>query len=101
MAERRKKEIGVRKVLGASVKSVVTLLSKDFLKLTIVASLIAFPVAWYLMNKWLEDFAYRIDIGWTVFFVAGVSTLLVTLITISSQAISAALANPVTALRSE
>jgi len=101
MAERRKKEIGVRKVLGASVKSVVTLLSKDFLKLTIVASLIAFPVAWYLMNKWLEDFAYRIDIGWTVFFVAGVSTLLVSLITISSQAISAALANPVNALRSE
>jgi putative ABC transport system permease protein len=74
---------------------------KIFLKLTIVAALIAFPVAWYLMNKWLEDFAYRIDIGWTVFLVAGASTLLVTLITISSQAISAALANPVNALRSE
>jgi len=87
--------------LGASVKSVVTLLSKDFIKLTIVAAVIAFPVAWYLMNKWLEDFAYRINIGWTVFLVAGLGTLLVTLITISSQAISAAVANPVQSLRTE
>ncbi len=101
MAERRKKEIGVRKVLGASVQSVVALLSKDFLKLTIVAAVIAFPIAWYFMNKWLEDFAYRINIGWTVFLVAGLGTLTVTLITISFQAISAALANPATSLRTE
>jgi len=101
MAERRTKEIGVRKVLGASVQNVVVLLSKDFLKLTLVAAIIAFPVSWYFMNKWLEDFAYRINIGWTIFLVAGISTLLVTLITISFQAISAALANPVKSLRTE
>ena len=101
MAERRKKEIGVRKVLGASVQSVVALLSKDFLKLTIIAAVIAFPVAWYFMNRWLEDFAYRINIGWTIFLVAGLSTLLVTSITISFQAISAAIANPVKSLRTE
>jgi len=101
MAERRKKEIGVRKVLGASVQSVVALLSKDFLKLTIVAAVISFPVAWYFMNKWLEDFAYRINIGWTVFLVAGLGTLLVTLVTISFQAISAAVANPAKSLRTE
>ena len=101
MAERRKKEIGVRKVLGASVPNVVALLSKDFLKLTIIAAVIAFPVSWYFMNKWLEDFAYRIDIGWTIFLAAGLSTLLVTLVTISFQAISAALANPAKSLRTE
>jgi putative ABC transport system permease protein len=101
MAERRTKEIGVRKVLGAPVRSVVMLLSKDFLKLTIVACLIGFPVAWYFMNKWLEDFAYRINITWTIFLVAGLSTLLVTLITISFQAINAAVANPVKSLRTE
>jgi putative ABC transport system permease protein len=101
MAERRTKEIGVRKVLGAPVRSVVMLLSKDFLKLTIVACLIGFPVAWYFMNKWLEDFAYRINITWTIFLVAGLSTLLVTLITISFHAINAAVANPVKSLRTE
>ncbi len=101
MAERRRKEIGVRKVLGASVESVVALLSKDFLKLTVIATVIAFPVAWYFMNKWLEDFAYRIDIGWTIFLIAGLGTLLITLITISFQAISAAIANPVNSLRNE
>ena len=101
MAERRKKEIGVRKVLGASVHSVVALLAKDFLKLTLVAAVIAFPVAWYFMNKWLEDFAYRINITWTIFLIAGLSTLLITLVTISFQAISAAVANPVKSLRTE
>jgi len=101
MAERRTKEIGVRKVLGASVQSVVVMLSKDFVKLTIVAAVIAFPVAWYFMNKWLEDFAYRINISWSIFLVAGLGTLLVTLITISFQAISAAVANPVKSLRTE
>jgi len=101
MAERRKKEIGVRKVLGASVQSVVALLSKNFLKLTFIAAIIAFPVAWYFMNKWLEDFAYRINIGWTIFLIAGLSTLSITLLTISFQAISAAVANPVKSLRTE
>jgi putative ABC transport system permease protein len=101
MAEKRKKEIGVRKVLGASVQNVVVLLAKDFLKLTFVAAIIAFPVAWYFMNKWLEDFAYRINITWTIFLIAGLSTLLITLITISFQAINAAIANPVKSLRTE
>lgn len=101
MAERRTKEIGVRKVFGASVQNVIVLLSKDFLKLTIIASAIAFPVAWYCMNKWLEDFAYRINIGWTIFLIAGISTLVITLATISFQAIKAAIANPVKSLRTE
>ncbi|MDX2045297.1 MAG: FtsX-like permease family protein, partial [Chitinophagaceae bacterium] len=101
MAEKRTKEIGVRKVLGASVPNVVALLSKDFLKLTLVASIIAFPVAWYFMNKWLEEFAYRITISWWVFIAAGLLTVMIALITISFQAIKAAIANPVGALRSE
>ena len=101
MAERRTKEIGVRKVLGASVPNVVALLSKDFLKLTLVASIIAFPVAWYFMNKWLEDFAYRININWTVFIIAAMCTLLVALVTVGFQAIKAAITNPVKSLRTE
>ena len=101
MAERRIKEIGVRKVLGASVSSVVTLLSKDFLKLTLIAAFVAFPIAWWWMNKWLEDFAYRININWTVFLIAGLCTLLIALFTVSFQAIKAAVANPVKSLRTE
>jgi len=101
MAERRTKEIGVRKVLGASVSNVVVLLSKDFLRLTLIAIVIAFPVAWYFMNKWLEDFAYRINITWTIFLIAGFGTLIITLVTISFQAIGAAVANPVKSLRTE
>lgn len=101
MAERRTKEIGVRKVLGASVPNVVMLLSKDFLRLTLIAIVIAFPIAWYFMSKWLEDFAYRIDITWTIFLLAGLSTLIITLATISFQAIGAAMANPVKSLRTE
>jgi len=99
--ERRTKEIGVRKVLGASVQNVVALLSKDFLKLVLISAIIAFPVAWFAMNKWLEDFAYRISIGWTVFVLAAFAALLIALFTISFQAIKAAIANPVKSLRTE
>jgi len=99
--ERRTKEIGVRKVLGASVQSVVALLSKDFLKLVLISAIIAFPVAWLAMNKWLEDFAYRITIGWAVFIFAAFAGLLIALFTISFQAIKAAITNPVKSLRTE
>jgi putative ABC transport system permease protein len=101
MAEQRTKEIGVRKVLGASVSSITTLLSKDFIKLVGIASLIAFPFAWWAMNKWLQDFAFRISISWWVFALAGFIALLIALITVSSQAIKAALNNPVKSLRTE
>lgn len=101
MAEQRTKEIGVRKVLGASVPNLVTMLSKDFLKLVAIASLIAFPVAWWAMHKWLQDFAYRINIDWWVFVLAAFIALLIALLTVSVQAIKAALANPVKSLRSE
>jgi len=97
----RVKEIGVRKVLGANVSSIVTLLSKDFLKLVIVAAILAFPVAWYAMHNWLEDFAYRINIQWWVFIVAGLLAAFIALITVSFQAIKAAIANPVKSLRTE
>lgn len=97
----RIKEIGVRKVLGANVGSIVALLSKDFLRLVVIAAVIAFPIAWYSMNNWLKDFAYRIDIQWWVFVLAAVAALLVALFTVSYQAIKAALANPVKSLRTE
>ena len=100
-AEQKTKEIGIRKVLGASVGGIVQMLSKDFLKLVLIAALIAFPLAWWLMNKWLENYEYRIDIGWWIFVVAGVSAILIALITISFQAIKAAIANPVKSLRTE
>jgi putative ABC transport system permease protein len=100
-AEQRTKEIGIRKVLGASVANLVSLLSRDFLKLVAMANVIAWPVAWFAMNKWLENFAYRIDIGWWVFVLAGGLALLIALVTVSTQAIKAALANPVESLRYE
>ena len=100
-AEQRIKEIGVRKVLGASVTSIVTLLSKDFLKLVAVAIIIASPLAWFVMNKWLQSFAYRIHISWTVFVITTLVALLIALITISFQAVRAALANPVKSLHTE
>ncbi len=100
-AEQRTKEIGVRKVLGASVASIVTLLSKDFLKLVLIAVVIATPLAWYAMNEWLQDFAYKIDISWWVFALAGVLAVGVALLTVSFQSVKAALMNPVESLRSE
>ena len=100
-AEQRTKEIGVRKVLGASVGGIVAMISKDFAKLVLIASLFAFPVAWWAMHKWLQSFAYRIDISWWVFVVAGLAAILIALITVSFQAIKAATANPVKSLRSE
>jgi putative ABC transport system permease protein len=100
-AERRTKEIGIRKVLGASVQNVVSMLSKDFLKLVIIASVIAFPIAYYAMNKWLQDFAYPTAINWWVFGVAAAITVIIALVTVSFQSVKAAIANPVKSLRSE
>jgi putative ABC transport system permease protein len=99
--ESRIKEIGVRKVLGASVQGIVTLLSKDFLLLVFIAFLIASPLAWYAMDSWLQDFAYRINIGWWVFALAGFITLIIALSTVFFQALKAAITNPVKSLKSE
>jgi putative ABC transport system permease protein len=100
-AEQRIKEIGIRKVLGASVTNIVSMLSKDFLKLVIISALLAFPVAWWAMNNWLQDFAYHIKISWWMFFAAGCLAVLIALFTISFQAVKAAIANPVKSLRTE
>jgi putative ABC transport system permease protein len=99
--ERKRKEIGVRKVLGASVGSITTLLSKEFVVLVCIAIMIASPIAWWVMNKWLEDFAYRININWSVFVFAGIIALFIALVTVSFQAVKAAVANPVKSLRTE
>ncbi len=100
-AEQRTKEIGIRKVLGASVMGITALLSKDFLKLVAIALVIGSPVAWYFMNQWLGDFAYRIDIEWWIFALVGGTAILIAIATVSFQAIRAALMNPVKSLRSE
>ena len=101
LAESRIKEIGVRKVLGASVTNITALLSKDFVKLIIISILIASPVAWFAMNKWLDSYTYRINISWFVFIGTGLLALVIALLTISFQSIKAAIANPVKSLRAE
>ncbi|MCT4630494.1 ABC transporter permease [Winogradskyella sp.] len=100
-AEQRKKEIGVRKVLGASVSGIVKLLSKDFLKLVAISIIIAVPIAWYFVDNWLQDYSYRIAINWWVFIAAGVIALLIAMLTVSFQAIKAAVANPAKSLKTE
>ena len=100
-AERKTKEIGIRKVLGASITSITTLLSKEFLQLVAISCVVAFPVAWWMMNSWLQNYKYRIGISWWIFLAAGISALLIALITISFQSIKAAIANPIKSLRTE
>jgi len=100
-AAQRTKEIGVRKALGASVPQIVAMLSGSFVKLIVIAMLIAFPVAWYFMNKWLDNFAYKVQIGWIIFMIAGTVAIVIALLTVSYQAIKAAVANPVKSLRME
>ena len=101
MAENRIKEVGVRKILGASVTSIAGLLSKDFVTLVVISIFIASPIAWYFMKQWLTGFEYRIQISWYVFVLAGVAAIGIALITVSFQAIKAAVANPVKSLRTE
>jgi putative ABC transport system permease protein len=100
-AERRTKEIGIRKVLGASVQNLIGLLSKEFIRLVIIAIIVAFPIGWWAMNGWLKDFAYQVKISWWVFALAGLGAMLIALLTVSFQAIKSALANPVKSLRTE
>jgi putative ABC transport system permease protein len=100
-AEKRIKEVGIRKVLGASIQNIVGLLSKHFIKLVLIANLIAWPIAWFALNSWLQDYAYRVNISWWVFVIAGITAMLIALITVSFQAIKAAIANPVKSLRTE
>ena len=101
MAEQRTREIGVRKVLGASVNNIVGLMSRDFLRLVLVSAVIAFPAAYFIMHRWLQDYAYRVSIGWWVFIAAGLATLVIAFLTVSFQAIRAAFTNPVKSLRTE
>jgi len=100
-AQQRTKEIGIRKVLGANVADIVRMLSTDFLKLVLIATIIAIPIGWIAMDNWLKDFAYRINMEWWIFAAAGFTALFIALITVSSQAIKAASANPVESLRME
>ena len=99
--EKRTKEIGVRKVLGASISNLLVMLTKDFTKWILIADIIAWPIAYYVMNKWLQNFAYRIEISWWMFILSGGVALLIALTTVSLQAIKAATINPVKSLRYE
>jgi len=101
MAERRFKEIGIRKVMGASVQQIIALMSTEFIKLVLIAFLVAVPLAWYVMTKWLEGFAYKISISWAVFALAGLVALAIALVTVSFESIKSAMGNPVDSLRSE
>ena len=100
-AERRWKEIGIRKVLGATVPNIITLISREFVVLILIAIVIATPIAWIVTSKWLENYAYRIDVSWWIFVIAGLLTIVISLITLSFQAIRAAMDNPVKSLRTE
>jgi putative ABC transport system permease protein len=100
-AEQRVREIGIRKVLGANLIDIVAMIAIDFVKLVAIASLIGFPLAWWATNRWLQDYAYRINIGWWVFVITGLTALFIAFATVGFQAIKAALANPVQSLRSE
>lgn len=100
-AEQRTKEIGIRKVLGASVGSIVVMLSKDFGKLVVLAFVLATPLAWWSVNLWLEDYQYKVEVGWYIFALAGVATFLIAWLTMSYQSIKAATSNPVNSLRNE
>jgi putative ABC transport system permease protein len=101
VAEQKTKEIGIRKVMGASVAQITVMLSKDFVTLVGIAILIASPIAYWAMSRWLQNFAYKIDLSWGIFVSAGILAVLIAVITISGQAIRAALANPVKSLRTE
>jgi putative ABC transport system permease protein len=100
-AQVKTKEIGIRKVLGASVTSLIRLLSKEFIVLIVTAFVIATPIAWYFMSKWLQDFAYRLNINWWIFLVTGLLAIIIALLTVGFQAVKAAVANPVKSLRTE
>jgi putative ABC transport system permease protein len=101
MGEQRNKEIGIRKVLGASISGITAMLSKDFVKLVIISIVIASPIAYWIMTKWLQDFVYRIAISWWMIAAAGTAAIVIALITISFQSIKAATVNPVKSLRAE
>ena len=101
MAEQRTKEIGIRKVLGASIVNIVKLISKEFVILVLIANIIVWPLAYILLNKWLQTFAYQVQIGWSIFVLTGLAVFVISLLTVSWQILRAAMANPVDSLRYE